>query len=43
MLQYIVAGIVFLIICSFPFIFQIFGKEDGCGRSLWDKIKKKNK
>lgn len=43
-LKWIVVTIVLLIICSFPVLFNIFGKEDGCGRSMFDKWKiKKNK
>lgn len=41
MLKWIIAGIVIAIICSFPIMFNLFGKEDQCGRTLWDKIKAK--
>lgn len=40
-MKYIIFGLVMLILLSFPFLYQIFGKEDGCGRSLWDKIKRR--
>ena len=29
------------IILGFPISYQIFGKEDQCGRTVWDKIKRK--
>lgn len=33
----------FSIILSFPFLYRLFGKEDKCGRTLWDKIRNKKK
>lgn len=36
--------VVGLFIVSCPILFNIFGKEDGCGWSLWDRWKaSKNK
>lgn len=43
-IQWIIFGLVILIMCSFPILFNFFGKEDGCGRSKYDIWKsKKNK
>lgn len=41
MIGYIICGIVGLAILSFPLIFNIFGKENGCNKSQWDKWKDK--
>lgn len=42
-IQWIVFSIFALAICSFPILYNIFGKEDGCGRSLFDKWKARKK
>lgn len=36
-------GLVCLFIVSCPFLFAVFGKEDGCGRSWWDRFKASGK
>lgn len=40
-MDYIIFGLVVAIICSFPIFYLVFGKEDKCGRTFWDKFKKK--
>lgn len=33
--------VVGLFLISGPILFNLFGKEDGCGNTLWDKLTKK--
>ena len=36
--KWIAVIIVGLFIISGPILFNVFGKEDGCGRSWWDRF-----
>lgn len=37
--NWVLVGLVCAFIVACPIMYQIFGKEDGCGRSLFDRWK----
>ena len=39
----VVYCIIIAIICTFPLLYHMFGKEDQCGRTWWDKYRASKK